>query len=306
LTKSSDLKTATGATGDEKAPQRREHVALGILFMVGATVMFASSSAISKWQLAIYPFGEVLAIRALTSLVVCAIFILPHTGMAVFRTNRLRDHVGRGVSQATSQTFIIIAFSMMPLGDAVAINFSAPLFATLFAALWLKEAVGPSRGTALLAGFAGVLIVTQPGAGSFQLGTAFALANAVLYGTVTVAVRGMTATESALTLTMWQMVVIAVFQACLLVFGTVWPTPLDASLLTASGAFNALGQYWWTRALQLAPAPAVTPFYYLSLVWAMILGFLVWGDVPTAALLTGSAIVVGSGLFLLLRETRRI
>lgn len=274
--------------------------------MVGATVMFATSSAVSKWQLEIYPFGEVLFARSLTSLVLCTMFVLPHTGMGVFRTNRLRDHVGRGLSQASSQAFIMVAFSLMPLGDAVAINFSAPLFATLFAALWLKEAVGAARWTALLVGFAGVLIVTQPGAGSFQVGSGFALANAILYGTVTVAVRGMTATESALTLMMWQMVLTAFFHAFLLVFGAAWPSPLDALMLAGSGAFNALGQYWWTRALQIAPAPAVTPYYYMSFVWAMILGFVVWGDVPTAALLTGSAIVVGSGLFLLLREARRV
>lgn len=294
-----------GAPGD-KPPRRREHVVLGILFMVGATVMFATSSAISKWQLETYSFGEVLFSRSLTSLILCSIFVLPRTGMGVFRTSRLGDHVGRGLSQASSQAFIMIAFSMMPLGDAVAINFSAPLFATLFAALWLKEAVGLARWTALLVGFAGVLIVTRPGPGSFQLGTAFALANAILYGTVTVAVRGMTATESALTLMMWQMVLTAVFHSFLLAFGVAWPSAFDAVMLATSGALNALGQYWWTRALQSAPAPAVTPYYYMSLVWAMIFGFVVWGDVPTTALLTGSAIVVGSGLFLLLRETRRI
>jgi drug/metabolite transporter (DMT)-like permease len=70
-----------------------------------------------------------------------------------------------------------------------------------------------------------------------------------------------------------------------------------------TGVVNGVGQYWWTRAISLAPTGAVTPFYYFSLVWAMILGYLVWGDVPTIALLVGSAIVVGSGLFLLWRET---
>ena len=74
-------------------------------------------------------------------------------------------------------------------------------------------------------------------------------------------------------------------------------------MLAANGVFNAFAQYWWTRALHLAPASAVTPFYYLSLVWAIVVGFVVWGDVPTAGLLIGSGIVVGSGLFLLWRET---
>jgi drug/metabolite transporter (DMT)-like permease len=300
-----DAGASPGEATRADPPGRRDHVPRGILYMVGATVLFASSSAVSKWQLETYPFGEVLFIRSLVSLFVCAAFILPATGMGVFRTRRLRDHIGRGFSQATAQAFIMIAFSLMPLADAVAINFSAPLFATLFSALLLKEVVGPSRWFALVAGFLGVLIVTNPGAGTFQIGAAFAVANAVLYGSVTAAVRGMTATESAQTLTMWQMLVITLFQAALLVFGVVVPTWTDTFMLVLSGAANAVGQYWWTRALHLAPASAVTPFYYLSLVWVMLIGFLVWGDVPTAGLLVGSSIVVGSGIFLLWRETGR-
>jgi drug/metabolite transporter (DMT)-like permease len=284
---------------------RRENTPLGIFYMLGATVAFSASSAISKWQVASYPIGEVLFIRTLTSLFVCALLILPATGLAVFHTRRLRDHVFRGVSQATSQAFIVIAFSLMPLAGAVAINFSAPLFATLVSALVLKEAVGIARWGALVTGFIGVLIVVAPGADSFQIGAVFALANAVMYGSVTAAVRGMTATESAGTLTMYQMVVLTLAFSLLLPLGFTVPNAIDGTLMITNGAANAFGQYWWTRALHLAPASAVTPFYYFSLVWATAIGFAVWGDVPTIGLIVGSTIVVGSGLFLLWRESRR-
>src|SRR5262249_45415709 len=157
----------------------------------------------------------------------------------------------------------------MPLAGAVAINFSAPLFATLASALILKESVGAARWCALVVGFVGVLIVTAPGADTFQIGALFAIANAVMYGSVTAAVRGMTATESAETLTMYQMVVLLLAFATLLPFGLKTPTAADAALMAANGAANAFGQYWWTRALHLAPASAVTPFYYFSLVWAI-------------------------------------
>jgi drug/metabolite transporter (DMT)-like permease len=83
------------------------------------------------------------------------------------------------------------------------------------------------------------------------------------------------------------------------------PSAADAAILLANGVFNGIGQYWWTRAISLAPAAAVGPFYYFSLVWAMILGFVFWGDVPGPALLLGSAIVVGSGLYLLWHESAR-
>jgi drug/metabolite transporter (DMT)-like permease len=209
----------------------------------------------------------------------------------------------RSLSQSCSQSFLLIAFSLMPLAGAVAINFSAPLFTTLVSILLLHERVGWARWTALLVGFFGVLIVTHPGADMFQLGALFALANAVLYGTVTAAVRGMTATESTETLTLYQLLLLSIFFALLLPFGFVVPTWADAGLIVLNGLTNVIGQYWWTRSLHLAPASAVTPFFYLSLVWALLIGFVVWGDVPTLPLLLGSAVVVGSGLFLLWRES---
>src|SRR5215470_120407 len=290
---------------DQRVSARADHIPLGISFMLGATVMFALSNALSKWQVAEYSFVEVLFFRAIASLVTCAALILPRTGLGVLRTNRLRDHFGRSATQAVAQSLIIVAFGLMPLAGAVAINFSSPLFATLFAAIWLKEKVGLARMAALGAGFIGVMLVAAPGADSFRLGAIFALANAVLFGSVTAAVRGMTTTESAETLTMYQMIFLALFFTLALPFAFAWPTPLDAGALVANGAINAIGQYWWTRALSLAPPSAVGPFYYFMLVWSAALGFVFWGDVPTFTLIVGSAIVVASGLFLLWHETAK-
>jgi len=271
--------------------------------MIGATAVFAASSAASKWLVESYPIGEVLFTRTAAALLGCSLFILPRTGLAVFRTRRLSHHVMRSVSQAFSQTFLLIAFSLMPLAAASAINFSAPLFTALISALLLKEAVGLTRWAVLLVGFLGVLIVTSPGAEAFQIGALFALGNAVLYGSVTAAVRGMTATESTETLTLYQLTLLTGIFALFLPFGWVTPTPADAGWILFNGVANAVGQYWWTRALHLAPASAVMPFFYLSLVWASILGFAIWGEVPTVSLVVGSAVVVASGLFLLWRET---
>jgi drug/metabolite transporter (DMT)-like permease len=283
---------------------RAERIPLGIAYMLIATALFAGSSALSKWLIATYPIGEMLFLRAATALVGSSLVILPATGLKVFRTKRLRDHMLRGVSQSCSQTFLVVAFSLMPLASAVAINFSAPLFATVASIVFLKETVGPVRWGALIVGFVGVLLVASPGVDTFQTGSLFALANAILYGTVTVGVRGMTATESTETLTMYQMVVLTSFFTAALPFGWVTPTLPDWGAMVVNGLGNALGQYLWTRALHLAPTSAVVPFNYFSLVWAMILGFLVWGDVPAATLLAGSAIVVGSGMFLLWHESR--
>ncbi len=285
--------------------RRLDDVPAGIIFMIAASLLFALSSAIAKWQVALYPVGEVMFFRSFSSLIICAAFVLPFTGLSVFATKRPRDHVARGLSQSISQTFTVIALWLMPLAGAIAINFSAPLFAALVSIIWLKERAGPVRWTVLFIGFFGVLIVTNPGADSLQVGALFALANAMMYGSVIVAVRGMSKTESANTLLMWQMATVAFFHTFLLLFGFEWPTPMDATLLIGSGFANAIAQYYWTQALHLAPTTAVSPFYYFLLVWALMIDFVVWGEIPTLALIVGSIIVVASGLFLLWHEAHR-
>lgn len=288
------------------ARSRSDHVPLGIVYMLGTTLMFAATNALSKWQVAGYSFDEVLFFRAFGSLLTVSAIVLPRTGLAVFRTRRLTDHIGRSATQTAAQSCLVIAFGLMPLGGAVAINFSAPLFATLLAALWLKESIGLARGLALVVGFAGVVLVAAPGADSFRIGALFALANAILYGSVTAAVRGMTSTESAETLAVYQMLLMSLFFAVgLPVFGFTWPKTIDLLALIANGVLNGIGQYWWTRSLTMAPPAAVGPFYYFSLVWALALGFVFWGEVPTPPLIAGSAVVVGSGLFLLWYESAR-
>jgi drug/metabolite transporter (DMT)-like permease len=295
------MTTAVAST----APPRRDDIPRGIMFMIAASLLFAASSAIAKWVVALYPVGEVMFFRSFSSLLISAVFVLPFTGLAVFATKRPRDHIARGLSQSISQTFTVIALWLMPLAGAVAINFSAPLFAALVSIIFLKERAGAVRWTALFVGFFGVLIVTNPGADSLQVGALFALANAVMYGSVTVAVRGMSKTESANTLLMWQLATVAFFHTFLLFFGFKLPTAPDAALLVGSGFANVGAQYLWTRALSLAPTTAVSPFYYFLLVWALLIDFIVWREVPTLPLLVGSAIVVASGLFLLRHEARQ-
>jgi drug/metabolite transporter (DMT)-like permease len=282
---------------------RHNQIPRGIFYMVISTVLFAAVNAIVKWEVAKYPVGEVAFYRALFALVAVAVVILPKTGIAVFRTRRYLAHIQRGVSQFGSMTCMFMAFSLMSLGSAVAIGFAAPLFTTLLSAVLLKERVGPHRWSALAIGFVGVLIVTEPGAGTFQTGAFFALANAVLISSVAVAIRRMSLTESTETLTIYQMIVITGCTLFLLPFGFKSPTWLDAGALVLAGIGNGVAQYWWTRALTLAPPSAVVPFNYLSLIWATLLGLAIWGDVPTPHLLLGAAVVVASGLYILWRET---
>jgi drug/metabolite transporter (DMT)-like permease len=284
---------------------RRNQIPRGIAYMVASTVMFAGVNAIVKWELETYPIGEVAFFRSLFAFLAVAAMILPRAGLAVLRTRRYREHLQRGLSQFGSMTCMFVAFRMLSLGSAIAISFSAPLFTTLLSILILKERVGVHRWSALLLGFVGVLVITLPHAGALNYGAFFALANAVLISSVAIAIRRMSATESTETLTFYQMSVITVCTVFLLPFGFTLPAWYDALALACAGAGNGIAQFWWTRSLSLAPPSSVVPFNYLSLVWATILGFAIWGDVPTPDLFVGSAIVVASGLYILWRETTR-
>src|SRR5712675_2479302 len=284
---------------------RRNQIPRGIFYMVLSTVMFAGVNAIVKWEVALYPVGEVAFFRsAFAFFAVCGL-ILPRTGLAVLRTNRYREHLQRGLSQFGSMTCMFMAFRLLSLGSAIAISFAAPLFTTLLSIVILKEKVGIHRWSALIVGFVGVLIITHPGAGTLTYGALFALGNAVLISTVAIAIRRMSMTESAETLTLYQMSIMTLCTAGLLTLGFRAPHWGDALMVALAGVGNGIAQFWWTRSLSLAPPSAVVPFNYLSLVWATILGFAVWGDVPTPGLLLGSAIVVASGLYILWRETLR-
>jgi drug/metabolite transporter (DMT)-like permease len=284
---------------------RRNQIPRGVAYMVASTVVFAGVNAIVKWEVALYPVGEVAFYRALFALIAVAVMILPRTGLAVFRTRRYLAHLQRGVSQFGSMICMFLAFRLMSLGSAVAISFAAPLFTTLLSIVILKEPVGVHCWSALIVGFAGIVIVTEPGPGTLQGGAIFALANAVLISSVAVAIRRMSLTESTETLTLYQMIVITLCTLCLLPFGFRPPARLDALGLALAGIGNGIAQYWWTRALTLAPPSAVVPFNYLSIVWATLLGLAIWGDLPTPHLLIGGAVVIASGLYLLWRETLR-
>lgn len=280
------------------------NVSAGIVCMIVATIAFAVTHALSKWLVATYPVGQVMFSRSLVGFATCAAFLLPIHGTSVFATRIPAAHWIRGLSQSVSQTFSVLAFSLMPLASAISINFSAPLWTALVAIIWLKERAGPARWTALIVGFSGVLIVANPGLDSLTLGAGYALLNAIMLGTVTVAVRGMTRTESVKTLLIWQLATVLFFHTSLLVFGVRLPTPHDLLLFVMCGLANLVGQVFWTKALMLAPATAVSPFFYFMLVWAAAIGFVVWHNIPTPALMAGSCIVVASGLFLLWHEAQ--
>ncbi len=311
--------TATGTVGwpaSPATPRRfampvpsRDEIRRGILYMIAAVLLFALINAAIKWETARYPLGQVIFLRSLFSLVPCLTLLVASGGLRMLRTRRLKEHIGRGMMQFISIVSIFAAFSMMPLADAVAITFSAPLFLTVLSIPMLGERVGPHRWAAVLVGFVGVLLLAAAGTGFggafISTGALLALLSAAISASVTIAVRRMTLTEATSTLITYQAVITLVLSAGLLPLGWTALHSKDLLILAAIGLASGIGQFWWTQAFRFAPAAVAAPFSYLALVWALVLGYVLWGDLPTPSLIAGGLVVVASGLYILYRETVR-
>jgi drug/metabolite transporter (DMT)-like permease len=287
----------------------REQIRAGIFYMIASVSIFSLVNAIVKWQSANYPVGEVVFLRCLFSLAPVAVIVLAQGGLRLLRTHRLKEHLARGALQFVSMMSIFTAFSIMPLADAVAIGFSSPLFLTVLSIPLLGERVGRHRWAAVLAGFAGVLLMIGAGGGFggglASGGGALALLSAAIGASVTIAVRRMTLTEASATLVAYQTLVTTVLSAALLPFAWRSPAWPDLLMLAAAGLLAGIGQFCWTQAFRFAPAAVAAPFSYLSMIWSLVLGYVVWGDVPTVGLIGGGLVVAASGLYILYRETVR-
>lgn len=286
----------------------REEVRTGILYMLATVLIFTVINALVKWEAARYPIGEVVFFRCALSLLPCLVLVAANGGpRLLLRTRRLTQNILLGILQFVSLMFIFAAFGMMPLADVVAIGFSTPLFLTLLSIPLLGERVGPHRWAAVLAGFAGVLLMIRAGGGFggglASTGALLTLASSVISAIITIAVRRMTLTEPSPLLVTYPALVTTVLSVTLLPSGWTVPDWQDALLLAAIGLGSGIGQFWWTQAFRFAPAAVAAPLSYLSMIWSMGLGYLFWGDMPTSMLIAGAVVVAASGLYIVYRET---
>ena len=277
----------------------------GIAYMLGAVLAFSCANAMVKWASRDYPVGEIAFFRSFVALFPTLIIVGASGGVAVLRTRHLHSHFLRGGIGLLSMLFTYYAFSALPIADATAISFAGPLFMTALSVPMLRESVGIYRWSAVAIGFVGVLVVTRPGHEMFNLGALAAIMCAASYAVAMILVRQMSMTEHPVAITFYFTAFGAVAMGCLLPFG--WVTPDWSGLLALCGVGIAggIGQYLQTQAFRLAPAAVAAPFNYASIVFAAAFGYLIWNEVPTAHLLIGSGIVIGSGFFIIYREAVR-
>jgi drug/metabolite transporter (DMT)-like permease len=242
--------------------------------------------------------------RYFFSLVVLGLLIPPLGVRELVATRRTGLQIGRGLLLAVATLCMMTAISVIPLADAYTIMFTAPLLVTVFSIPLLGERVGWRRWSAVLVGFMGVLIVIRPGIGAVHWAMLLPLVTAVCFALYQILTRKVSesAGETSLAMLFYLSLVGTVVFTVIVPFFWRPVAMLDWGWMIGMGVLGAIGHLLLIRALTLVPASLVSPFTYSQIVWALILGYLVFGDLPDRWMLIGCAVIVASGLYVFYRE----
>ena len=279
---------------------------LGIALMLAGIAGFAVMDAIVKWLTADYSVAQVVALRSWFGLPLLCLFALYEGGLKTLRTRRPLVHVGRYLLVFALSFSFFWALSQMKLVDAIAITFAAPIFITALSVPLLKEPVGLHRWAAISVGFCGVLIMLRPGMGVFQWAAFVVLGSVVVYALLMITTRAFKSTESTAALMLYPQLGMSLTGIVLAPYFWVTPSLGDLGLFALAGLFGSVGVMCLTHAFRLGPAAVISPFEYSALIWATLLGFLLWGELPDAITLVGAGIVISSGLYIIYRETVKV
>lgn len=277
----------------------------GVIAVLAAMVMFGLMDGASKFLAETgYSPAQILFLRYLFSVPVAMMMVAP-VGLGVaLRTQRPLFQLVRVVILLIEMGLVLLAFRVMPLADAHALFAATPLLVTALSMPLLGERVGPRRWAAVIVGFIGVLVIVRPGVGQLHPGVVWALVAMSLYAVYQVMTRIVARVDRPETIFFIQIVVGSILLLPLAPW--VWVTPPLAHwpffLLLA--ALGAGGHLLLIKALSLAPAVLIQPFTYTMLVWAVLFGWLFFGDIPDGLTLLGAAIVIAAGLYTVVREQR--
>jgi drug/metabolite transporter (DMT)-like permease len=292
----------TGARAARAPLTQSASVALGISFAVLAFLLFSTMDMMVKWLSAGYPIHQMLFFNALFSLVPVLLMAWRSGGLRQLGTRRLDQHLLRALCGMTASFASMTGFSLMPMADVYAILFTTPLLITALSVPLLGERVGWRRWSAIVVGFAGVLIMLQPGSMPLGAGALAAFAAAIASSFSLLLVRRLSATETTASIALYpNLVIVAVMGLWCLIDFT--PMPLaDLALAGAAGLAGGTALLALVAAFRRAAAAIAAPFQYSQMIWGTVFGYAVFGDLPSAGVVLGGTVVIGSGLFILYRE----
>ncbi len=275
----------------------------GILFVLASGFTFAMLDTAAK-----YLSGELHVMQVVWGRYVFSLALLPWivgrlNPIPIARTGNLKLQVVRSLLLLAATIFFFTAIRFMPLADATAIAFVSPLLLTVLSIPLLGERVGLRRWAAVAVGLAGALIIIRPGLGVASWATLLPLATAFTYSLYQIGTRKLTQIDATATIFLYTGVVGALVMSALVPFFWSTPSPIAWLLMATTGLLGGLGHYLIIQAFVRAPASALAPFSFVTIIWTTCSGYLVFGDLPDAATISGAAIIIASGIFVFYRES---
>jgi drug/metabolite transporter (DMT)-like permease len=275
--------------------------AAGITAMLTGIALFSLNDALGKWLLTTYSVGELLLIRGIASLLLIAPFMW-RVGRAAFtQAPRPLLQIVRLTFSTLEVAMFFWAVSYLPLADTVTFYLAAPIYVTALSVVVLGEKVGARRWAAVAVGFAGVMLAMRPSQASLTLPALIALVGSVFFAGLMIATRLLRETQNTV-LVSGQIMATLLFGAATAPFAWLTPSPLDLALLSLFGVISIVALACVNYSLKLAAASVVVPYQYTIIVWAIVLGYLVFGNWPDGFTLAGAGIIIAAGLYIFWRE----
>ncbi len=269
--------------------------------------MFLSVCAFSLMDLIVkwsenYPIGEVLFFRGIFGIIPLLFLIPKNRWNNFYRTSRFKLHILRCISGLIAIVAIFIALRSLPIATVVSISFAAPIFTTIFSIFLLNEKVGIYRWLAVIVGFIGIIIITEPGFNSLNIYYIFPIIFCLGLSYVAITIRQLSSTEPVWLISLNFSIAIAVASLFTLPYGWILPSLGDFFLLSLVGLLGGVANLWLSQSYKFSEVSLVTPLKYLSLIFAVFFGYFIWNEVPSANTIFGSILVIISSFIIFRRE----
>ncbi|MEO8627264.1 MAG: DMT family transporter [Betaproteobacteria bacterium] len=272
------------------------HLLRGVMLIMLAVFLFSSMDTLAKLALKSYPLQPLIWARYAVHLMFMLILFAPRMGLRLIKTKRVGLQTLRGLLLVGSTGFFYLSLQYLPLAEAAAISFVAPVIVTALSGPMLGERVTARHWLAVILGFAGVLIIIRPNGGLLTFAVVFPLSTAMLFALYQIVTRKLAGRENPFTSLFYTALVGAIITTAILPFAWVTPTLTQAGLMIAIGCLGGFGHFLLIRAVELASPIALAPFVYTQLLWSTVLAFLVFHELPDAVSLLGMLVIVAAGL----------
>ena len=275
---------------------------IGAIYMAISALSFSIMDVLVKFMSSIYPTGEIIFFRGFFGLIPI-IFIIPRDRYKnFFQTTKLKLHLTRAIIGAIAMIGIYLGVKFLPLADAITITFAAPVFATIFSMIILKEQVRMYRWAAIIIGLIGVTVVLKPGTDMFSVYSLFPILFCIGFGIIAVLIKKLSETEPDYLIAIYFTLTLIAVGACSLFFQFVLPKFQDLLPLVAIGIAGSTGNIFLTMSLRKGSVSTVTPIKYLSLVFATVSGIFFFNEIPHISTLFGAFLIILSSVIIFKRE----